>query len=1054
MLKKFIERPVLSTVISIVIVILGVLGIVSLPVSQYPDIAPPTVQVNANFPGANAETVLESVIIPIEEQINGVEGMDYITSTASNSGRAEIQVFFKQGYDADIASVNVQNRVARATPLLPSEVVQGGVITQKQQTSALMFLAVLSKNEEYDATYIQNYLNINVLPALKRIDGVGDVSVFGSRDYAMRIWLQPEKLAAYSLIPSDITAAINEQSQEAAAGSVGQNNAEAFEYVIKYSGRFKSEEQYEGIVIKALDNGEYLTLGDVAEIELDAQGYSVQATTNGHPVVNMAVYQTPGSNAQEIIAEIHKSLDEFEKDFPEGMEVYINLDSNEFLEASISKVITTLIEAFILVFIVVFIFLQDVRSTLIPAIAVPVSIIGTFFFLNLFGYSINLLTLFALVLAIGIVVDDAIVVVEAVHAKLEEGSKSALTATRKAMDEITGAIISITLVMAAVFIPVTFITGPTGVFYEQFGITLIVAIVISAVNALTLSPALCALFLKTPDHDKKYNDKNWLQKFYHKFNVAFDATTTRYVNSLSFLFKYKWITPLILVLAVAGIYIGVEKTPTGFVPNEDRGVLFANVELPPGASLDRTVAITNQLKTKANQIDGVTGVTVVNGFSLISGQGSNFAIAFIRLAPWGERETDALSSESITGQLFGAGAQIPGAEMIFFTPPSVPGFGVSAGFEFKLLDRSGGSFNELDTQAQQFLATLSQRPEILYAQSSFNTNYPQYELDIDIAKTKDSGVSVSTIFGTLQGYIGSIFAADFSRYGKQYRVYIQGLPEDRASIEDLNSLYVRNDQGEMSPITEYINLKRVYGPQSVTRFNLFNSAGISGAPAPGFSSGDAIAALQEEASKLSSDFTIGYSGLTREEVSAGSQAFYIFLLSILFVYFILSAQYESFLIPFAVLFSLPVGVMGAYLVTYLMGLQANIYFQIALIMLVGLLAKNAILIVEFAMQRRREGMSIVEAAFDGAKVRLRPILMTSLAFIIGLLPLVFATGTGAEGNRSIGTGAVGGLLIGTILGVFVIPILYIFFQWLQEKFFGKEPVENEEESNELQEKNA
>lgn len=1054
MLKKFIERPVLSTVISIVIVILGVLGIVSLPVSQYPDIAPPTVQVNANFPGANAETVLESVIIPIEEQINGVEGMDYITSTASNSGRAEIQVFFKQGYDADIASVNVQNRVARATPLLPSEVVQGGVITQKQQTSALMFLAVLSKNEEYDATYIQNYLNINVLPALKRIDGVGDVSVFGSRDYAMRIWLQPEKLAAYSLIPSDITAAINEQSQEAAAGSVGQNNAEAFEYVIKYSGRFKSEEQYEGIVIKALDNGEYLTLGDVAEIELDAQGYSVQATTNGHPAVNMAVYQTPGSNAQEIIAEIHKSLDEFEKDFPEGMEVYINLDSNEFLEASISKVITTLIEAFILVFIVVFIFLQDVRSTLIPAIAVPVSIIGTFFFLNLFGYSINLLTLFALVLAIGIVVDDAIVVVEAVHAKLEEGSKSALTATRKAMDEITGAIISITLVMAAVFIPVTFITGPTGVFYEQFGITLIVAIVISAVNALTLSPALCALFLKTPDHDKKYDDKNWLQKFYHKFNVAFDATTTRYVNSLSFLFKYKWITPLILVLAVAGIYIGVEKTPTGFVPNEDRGVLFANVELPPGASLDRTVAITNQLKTKANQIDGVTGVTVVNGFSLISGQGSNFAIAFIRLAPWGERETDALSSESITGQLFGVGAQIPGAEMIFFTPPSVPGFGVSAGFEFKLLDRSGGSFNELDTQAQQFLATLSQRPEILYAQSSFNTNYPQYELDIDIAKTKDSGVSVSTIFGTLQGYIGSIFAADFSRYGKQYRVYIQGLPEDRASIEDLNSLYVRNDQGEMSPITEYINLKRVYGPQSVTRFNLFNSAGISGAPAPGFSSGDAIAALQEEASKLSSDFTIGYSGLTREEVSAGSQAFYIFLLSILFVYFILSAQYESFLIPFAVLFSLPVGVMGAYLVTYLMGLQANIYFQIALIMLVGLLAKNAILIVEFAMQRRREGMSIVEAAFDGAKVRLRPILMTSLAFIIGLLPLVFATGTGAEGNRSIGTGAVGGLLIGTILGVFVIPILYIFFQWLQEKFFGKEPVENEEESNELQEKNA
>ncbi len=1053
MLKKFIERPVLSTVVSIIIVILGILGITSLPVSQYPDIAPPTVQVTANYPGANAETVLESVIIPIEEQINGVEGMDYITSTASNSGRAQIQVFFKQGYDPDIASVNVQNRVARANPLLPREVTQSGVITQKQQTSALMFLAVLSKNEEYNSTYIQNYLNINLLPELKRINGVGDVSVFGSKTYAMRIWLKPEKLKAYGLIPSDVTKAINEQSLEAAAGSIGQNNAEAFEYVVKYSGRFKTEDQYRSIVIKALDQGEYLRLSDVADVELDAEGYSTHATTNGYPAINMAVYQTPGSNAQEIIQQIHEKLDAAEKDFPEGLEVYINLDSNEFLEASISKVITTLIEAFILVFIVVFIFLQDVRSTLIPAIAVPVSIIGTFFFLNLFGYSINLLTLFALVLAIGIVVDDAIVVVEAVHAKLEEGADSALSATRTAMDEITGAIISITLVMAAVFIPVTFITGPTGVFYEQFGITLIVAIAISAVNALTLSPALCALFLK-PQHEKeKDKNKSWLQKFYSRFNTAFETTTNRYVSSLSFLYKHKWITPVVILLTVGGIYYGVEKTPTGFVPNEDRGVLFANIELPAGATLDRTVAITNNLKTRVNQLDGVTGVTVVNGFSLISGQGSNFAIAFIRLAPWEERETDEVSAEAITGKLFGIGAQIPGAEMIFFAPPSIPGFGVSAGFEFQLLDRSGGSFKELDRKSQEFLATLSGRPEILYAQSSFNTNYPQYQLDINIPKAKEAGVSVSDIFGTLQGYIGSIYAADFSRYGKQYRVYIQALPEDRAKKADLNAMYVRNISGEMSPITEFIELNRVYGPQQVTRFNLFNSASISGASAPGYSSGDAIAALQQEAAKLPSDFGIDYSGLTREEVNAGSQALFIFLLSIVFVYFILSAQYESYFIPFAVLFSLPVGVMGAYLVTNLMGLQANIYFQIALIMLVGLLAKNAILIVEFAMQRRREGMSIVDAALDGAKVRLRPILMTSLAFIIGLLPLVFASGIGAEGNRSIGTGAVGGLLIGTILGVFIIPILYIFFEYLQEKVSGKPEAVEKKETNQISETN-
>ena len=1041
MLKNFIDRPVLSTVVSIIILILGVLGLTTLPVTQYPDIAPPTVQVSANYPGANAETVLESVIIPIEEQINGVEGMTYITSTASNNGSASIQVFFEQGIDPDIAAVNVQNRVARAAPLLPREVTQSGVSTQKQQTSSLMFFTVLSENEDYGATYIQNYLNINVIPALKRINGVGDVRVFGSKNYAMRIWLQPEKLAAYGLIPADVTAAINEQSLEAAAGALGQNNAESFEYVIKYGGRFNTEAEYEDIIIKALGDGQFLRLKDVAQVELDAEGYNVMSYTNGVPGVSMAVYQTPGSNAQEIIETIHAELEVLEKDFPTGMSVFVNFDTNEFLTASIDKVIITLIEAFILVFIVVFIFLQDFRSTLIPAIAVPVSIIGTFFFLGLFGYSINLLTLFALVLAIGIVVDDAIVVVEAVHAKLEEGAENARKATHKAMEEITGAIISITLVMGAVFIPVTFITGPTGVFYEQFGVTLIVAIFISAVNALTLSPALCALFLKA-HHDDEHKKKNFLQRFYATFNTAFEVTTKRYVRSLSFLYRHKWITPVILIASVGAILWASFTTPTGFVPNEDRGMAFVNVELPAGASLDRTTEVSSKLYSELVKIPGVEGGSMVNGYSLIAGAGSNYALGFIRLDSWDERDADSLSADAIIGKMFQVAAGIPGANILFFAPPSIPGFGISSGFEMQVLDRLGGEFTDLEQVTQDYLGQLMARPEIMYAQSSFNTKYPQYEINLNVAKAKEAGVSISSIFGTLQGYIGGIYAADFSRFGKQYRVYVQSLPEDRATTSDLNSLFVRNAAGEMAPITEFVSLKRVYGPQSVTRFNLFNSAAVSGAAAPGYSSGDAIRAVQEvSATALPNNYSVAFSGLTREEISAGSQTIFIFLLSILFVYFILAAQYESYLIPLAVLLSLPVGVMGAYITTKFAGLQNNIYFQIALIMLIGLLAKNAILIVEFAIQRRKAGFTIVEAAFEAAKVRLRPILMTSFAFIIGLLPLVFASGTGAAGNNSIGTGAVGGLLIGTILGVFVIPILYILFQWLQEKVSGKPEIE-------------
>lgn len=1042
MLKTFIERPVLSTVVSIVIVMLGILAITTLPVTQYPDIAPPTVQVSASYPGANASTVLESVVIPIEEQINGVEGMDYITSTASNNGSASIQVFFEQGIDPDIAAVNVQNRVARATPLLPREVTQSGVTTQKQQTSALMFFTVISENDQYDATFIQNYLNINVIPELKRINGVGDVNVFGAKTYAMRIWLKPEKLAAYNLIPSDVIRAINEQSQEAAAGSLGQNNAEAFEYVIRYSGRYSTADQYEDIIIKALDNGRYLRLEDIAEVELDAQGYNVISFTNGKPGVSMGVYQTPGSNAQEIIENVHDKLDELQQNFPSGLEVRVNFDTNEFLNASINKVVLTIFEAFLLVFLVVFIFLQDFKSTLIPAIAVPVSIIGTFFFLNLFGYSINLLTLFALVLAIGIVVDDAIVVVEAVHAKLEQGAKNAKTATHHAMEEIAGAIISITLVMGAVFIPVTFITGPTGVFYEQFGVTLMVAIAISAVNALTLSPALCALFLK-PTHPGEAK-KGFLKRFFTTFNTAFDVTIKKYVNSVAFLYRHKWITAVIILGSVGGIFWASSNTPTGFVPEEDRGMIFANIELPPGASLDRTVQVTAELNERIQNIPGVETVSLVNGFSFLGGAGSNYGIGFIRLEDWDQRTDDALSAEAIMGKFFQAAAGISDANILFFQPPSVPGFGASSGFELKILDRTGGSFENLDAATKEYLNALSQEPEILYASSSFNTNYPQYEIDLNVPKAKEAGVDISSIFSTLQSYIGSVYAADFTRFGKQYRVFVQALPEDRSEVDDLNSLFVRNDQGAMTPITQFVTLKRVYGPQSVTRFNLFSSASVNGAAAPGFSSGDAIQAVERVGtSALPQGFDIGYSGLTREEISAGKQTTFIFLLSILFVFFILAAQYESYLLPLTVLFSLPVGVMGAFVTTHLSGLENNIYFQIALIMLLGLLAKNAILIVEFAIQRRGAGMSIPDAAFDAAKARLRPILMTSFAFIIGLLPLVFASGIGAVGNRSIGTGAVGGLLVGTVLGILVIPILYILFQWLHEKFSSKDSVSTE-----------
>lgn len=1042
MLETFIKRPVLSTVISIIIVILGVLGLQSLSVTQYPDIAPPTIQVSASYPGATAGTVLESVIIPIEEQINGVEGMTYITSTATNNGTANITVYFDQDVDPDIAAVNVQNRVARATPLLPAAVRQTGVLTQKQQTSALMFISFFSTNEAYNDTYVQNYLKINVVPAFQRVNGVGNVSVFGAKDYAMRVWLKPDKLAAYGLAPSDVTAAINEQSQEVAAGTLGENNGEAFSYVITYDGRYKNQEQYEDIILKSLGDGNFLRLKDVADVELDAQSYAGSAKTNGNPSVAIGVFQTKGSDAQAIIDEVKAELAQLSKDFPEGIDYLIPYDTNAFLNASVNKVITTLVEAFILVFIVVFIFLQDFRSTLIPAIAVPVSIIGTFFFLNLFGYSINLLTLFALLLAIGIVVDDAIVVVEAVHAKIDEGAKDVEKATITAMSEIAGAIVSITLVMAAVFVPVTFITGPTGVFYEQFGVTLIVAIMISAVNALTLSPALCAIFLKP--HSEEEKKRTLLQRFYNAFNKGFGAMTTKYGQSLAFLYRHKWINVVVLLAAVAGIWYASTTTPTGFVPDEDRGLVFVNVELPPGASIDRTAEVNEGLRDKIRAVEGVEGVTLINGRSLINGAGSNYGLGFVKLKDWSERTTEETSSKAIIGKLFGMAASIPEANIIFFSPPSIPGFGNSAGVEVNLLDRSGGDFASLDQANREFIGKLSQRPEFQYANSSFSTKYPQYKMEINVPLAKEYGVDINSIFNTMQGYVGSVYAADFSRFGKQLRVYIQAMPEDRAVSQDLNNFYVKTGSGDMAPITQFVTLERDFGPQSVTRFNLFNSTSITGALNPGFSTGDGIAAVNEVAESLPSNYTTVYSGLTREELAAGNQTTTILILVILFVYFLLAAQYESYLLPFAVLFSLPLGIFGAFITTKLAGLENNIYFQIALIMLIGLLAKNAILIVEFAIQRRQRGATIFDAAIDGAKARLRPILMTSLAFIFGLTPLVIATGVGSEGNRAIGTGAVGGMLIGTVLGVFIIPILYMLFQYLHEKVSTKKRVVTEE----------
>ncbi|MDR2955860.1 MAG: efflux RND transporter permease subunit [Prevotella sp.] len=1038
MLKTFIERPVLSTVISIIIVVLGIIGLATLPVEQYPDIAPPTVQVSATYPGANADVVMNSVVIPLEEQINGVEGMTYMTSSAMNNGMAQIRVFFRQGVNPDIASVNVQNLVARATPLLPAEVTQIGVTVQKQQNSTILGFTLTTDNPDYDGQFLQNYANINILPQIKRVNGVGDAGVYGAKDYSMRIWLKPDIMASYKITGQEVIGALTDQNIEAAPGELGQNSDQSFQYNLKYTGRLKSAEQFANIIIRSQD-GQILRVKDVADVELGSLNYSVVSQTNKKDAVFMSISQTAGSNASEVIDNVKAVLADAEKSFPQGVKITYMMDSSEFLDASIKKVLETLLEAFILVFIVVFVFLQDIRSTIIPAIAVPVAIVGTFFFLQVFGFSVNLLTLFAMVLAIGIVVDDAIVVVEAVHAQLDAGEKDAKVATMTAMKEIAPAIVSITLVMSAVFIPVSFIGGTTGIFFKQFGLTLAIAILISAVNALTLSPALCALFLKP--HDEEHKKKSLIERFYYYFNMMFNSATRKYKNSLHFLGKrgHRWITVVIIAIASLILFGLMKFLPTGFVPQEDSGGVMGFITLPAGASLERTDSIVSRVVDIAQNIDGVQSVTNITGVNFMSGLGSSYGTVIIKMDPWGDRE---LSTNQVASMLKDSTSSINNATFFFMATPTLQGFGLGAGVEMQLQDRMGGDVNEFYKITTNFVAKLQQREEVMMAMTNFNPNFPQKQIEADIPKIKAAGLTLNQVMNTLQVNVGSSYISNFNLYGKQFRVMVQAAPEYRRKLDDLNGIYVQTASGEMSPITEFIHVTDVTAPPTLNRFNMFQSMDVTIIPnmLSGYSTGDVLKIVEEmyaDKSIFPDGYSYEYAGMTREEANSGSQTVLIFGICIIFVYLLLCALYESYIIPLAVLFSLPVGLAGVFIFLMIFGVSQgivnNIYVQISMIMLIGLLAKNAILIVEYAVQRRQQGMSIIEAAVNGAVARLRPILMTSFAFIAGLLPLMFASGAGAIGNRSIGISAVGGMFIGTMIGVLVIPSLYIIFQALQDK---------------------
>ena len=1042
-LDRFINRPVLSTVISIIIVILGVIGLVTLPIEQYPDIAPPTVSVSASYIGANAQTTLNSVVVPLEEAINGVENMDYMSSSASNTGDARITITFKQGTDPDMAAVNVQNKVSSATGLLPAEVTKIGVTTEKRQNSMLMVFTLYDKSGKYDQKFIENYAKINIIPEIQRVNGVGEAFVMGA-EYSMRIWLKPELMAQYHLMPADVTTALAQQNIEAAPGKIGERENQTFEYTLRYRGRLQDEHEFENIVIRATSDGQILRLKDIARIELGRLTYAFTNKVNGYTGVTSIAFQMAGSNATQVVKDLTKVLDDAKKDLPTGLDINVAQNVNDFLFASIHEVLKTLIEAFILVFIVVYIFLQDMRSTLIPAIAIPVALLGTFFFLKLLGFSINLLTLGAMVLAIAIVVDDAIVVVEGVHAKLDQGYQSSRKASIDAMHELGGAIISITLVMMAVFIPVSFISGTSGIFYRQFGLTMAIAIALSALNALTLSPALCAIFLKPHDENQK-KKSTFIDRFHTAFNTTYNTLLGKYKNAVLKQIHRPYLTLGFVVISIAALVTLMAVTPTGFVPNEDTGTVMGTVDLPEGTSQDRTETVLAKIDSLITANPAVQSHTQISGYSFLGGQGSNAGSFICKLKDWDERSIKE-SSNVVVGTLYlNARRLIKDAQVLFFGPPMINGYSVSNGFQINLQDKTGGSIESFYKIAQDFIAHLNERPEITQAQTSFRPNYPQYMIDIDAAECMKAGLTPNDILTTLQGYYGGLYASNFNRFGKLYRVMIQSERSERTNLESLKKIKVRNGN-EMAPITQFMSVRKVYGPSSISRFNMYTSMAINGNPGDGYSSGEAIKAIQEVAEKyLPTGYGYEYSGITREEQSSsGSATAIIFLLCITFIYLLLSAQYESYLLPLAVILSVPFGLAGSFIFIQLLGLanivlpflgsaSNNIYVQISLIMLIGLLAKNAILIVQFALERRKMGMSITWAAVLGAGARLRPIIMTSLALIVGLLPLMFAMGVGANGNRSLGAAAVGGMLIGVICQIFVVPSLFVIFEYLQEK---------------------
>ncbi|MCA0383024.1 MAG: efflux RND transporter permease subunit [Bacteroidetes bacterium] len=1036
MTEKFIHRPVLSIVISLIITLLGVLAMTQLPVTQFPDIAPPEVNVTTKYTGANAEACVKAVVTPLERAINGVPGMAYMSSVSGNDGTSVIQIIFKAGTDPEVAAVNVQNRVSSTLDELPEEVIKAGVLVEKVQNSMLMYLNILSTDSAMDEKFLYNYTDINLLPELKRIDGVGFADIMGMREYAMRVWLKPDQMTAYDISTEDIVQSLKGQNVEAAPGKIGEasgRSPQALQYVLKYTGKYNTEEQYENVVLKSNVTGEVVKLKDVADVEFGSLEYDVISKENGKPSAAIMLKQRPGSNASEVIANIKSRMAELKTSFPAGMEYTISYDVSSFLDASIDEVIKTLVEAFLLVALVVFIFLQDFRSTIIPAIAVPVSLVGTFFFMQLLGFSINLITLFALVLAIGIVVDNAIVVIEAVHAHMEHSKIGPRKATEKAMREITGAIIAITLVMAAVFIPVSFMSGPTGVFYRQFSLTMAISIVLSGVVALTLTPALCATMLKRHHHNPKAK-RNWLQRFFGGFNTWYEGLSGKYKRLIEIIANRRVITWVTIIGFTMGTGLFGSILPTGFIPNEDQATIYANVTTPAGATLERTEQVVDAIQQTAQQIDGVDAVSTLAGYSVLSeGTGATYGMNLIGLKKWHERK---LTDKQLMDTLRERTKHIKDARIEFFSPPPVPGYGNSSGFEMRLLDKTGfGDLKYLEKTAAEFVKVLNELPEVANAFTTFDASFPQYMVSVDNVKAAQKGVILADVLSTLQVFLGSEYATNFIRFGQMYKVMVQASPEYRAKPEDIMKLYVKNKDGEMVPVSAFLQINKVYGPEQVTRYNMYPSAMVNGEPAPGYSSGQALDAIKKAAAeKLPKGFSYDWAGSSRDQANSGNEAVIIFLICLVFVYLLLAAQYESFLLPMPVILSLPTGIFGAFLLLWALGLENNIYAQVAMIMLIGLLGKNAILIVEFASLRHREGLRPLQAAIEGASARLRPILMTSFAFIAGLIPLMLASGAGAIGNKTIGTAAAGGMLFGTVFGVIVIPGLYVIFATLAERF--------------------